>query len=170
MNLDQIIRQYDFNLLYTRALVADLTEKEMTLVPSSGLDNHPAWTIGHMVSGSALLFEDLGGKFDLSKEWSELFLRTGPGDPRKPHPDNDRYPTKAAILEALNAYHERVKSQLKDIETAELEKPFSWRYSEYMPTLFDLITFMCINHEAMHLGQLAAWRRAMNLPSALALL
>ena len=50
----------------------------------------------------------------------------------------------------------------------ELDKKVKWRFSEYMPTMLDLITFMCINHEAMHLSQLAAWRRAMGLPSALA--
>ena len=53
------------------------------------------------------------------------------------------------------------------MDEIKLSENIKWRFSKYMPTALDLIVFMCINHEAMHLGQLAAWRRAMKLPSAL---
>ena len=36
-----------------------------------------------------------------------------------------------------------------------------------LPTLADSTLFMAISHEAMHLGQLAAWRRGQGLPSAM---
>jgi len=52
--------------------------------------------------------------------------------------------------------------QLNDIEKNTLSEPIEWRFSSFMPTLLDLVTFMYINHESMHLGQLAAWRRAMD--------
>ena len=57
---------------------------------------------------------------------------------------------------------------IKNLEESRFTEPATWRFSAHMPTLGDLLYFMCVTHEAMHLGQLAAWRRAMDLPSALA--
>ena len=92
--LKTITNQYDFNLDYAKKLVEDLSNNQMTIIPSNGLDNHPAFTIGHLVSGSALLAEDLGAKFEMPDHWASLFLRKGPGDPRKPDIDKSKYPSK----------------------------------------------------------------------------
>ena len=165
--LKPIINQYDFNLLYAKKLVEDVNDDLMTIMPSSGLENHPAWTIGHLVSGSALLAEDLGAKFEMPDNWADLFLRKGPGDPRKPDPDKSKYPSKELLLNELEQQHNKVKELLKNVDEKQLNENIEWRFDNYMPTILDLISFMCINHEAMHLGQLAAWRRAMNLSSAL---
>lgn len=167
MNIEHIIHQYDFNLLYAKELVRDLTESEMTTIPSSGLENHPAFTLGHLVSGSALLAEDLGGSFVMPEQWKELFLRNGPGDPRKPDPDPAKYPGKKLLLEELVRQHSNVKAILITLDDKKFTERIKWRFSKFMPTVYDLVVFMCINHEAMHLGQLAAWRRAMGKESAL---
>ena len=168
MTIETIINQYDFNLDYAKKLVEDLSNDQMTIIPSNGLDNHPAFTIGHLVSGSALLAEDLGAKFEMPDNWTSLFLRKGPGDPRKPDVDRSKYPSKKLLLNELEHQHNKVKDLLKNVDENKLNENIKWRFSGYMPTLLDIIIFMCINHEAMHLGQLAAWRRAMNLTSALA--
>ena len=76
----------------------------MTVIPSNGLENHPAFTLGHLVSGSALLVEDLGEEFNMPDKWTELFLRKGPGDPRKPDPDKSKYPTKELLLAELEKH------------------------------------------------------------------
>lgn len=165
--LKPIINQYDFNLLYAKKLVEDVNDDQMTIMPSIGLENHPAWTIGHLVSGSALIAEDLGAKFEMPDNWADLFLRNGPGDPRKPDPDKSKYPSKELLLNELEHQHKKVKELLKKIDADKLNENTKWRFGDYMRTLLDVIHFMCINHEASHLGQLAAWRRAMNLPSAL---
>lgn len=165
--LKTIINQYDFNLDYAKKLVEDISNDQMTIIPSNGLDNHPAFTIGHLVSGSALLAEDLGAKFEMPDNWTSLFLRKGPGDPRKPDVDRSKYPSKKLLINELEYQHIKVKDLLKNVDQNKLNENIKWRFSSYMPTLLDIITFMCINHEAMHLGQLAAWRRAMNLTSAL---
>ena len=170
MKVELVINQYDFNLRYAEALVADLEEKLMTSSPSMGLENHPAFTLGHLVSGSALMAEDLGGEFEMPQGWPELFLRKGPGDPRLPLPDRDAYPLKKELLTELDNQHEKVKVLLLGKRSEDLEQKFGWRFGQYMPTMGDLVLFMCVNHEAMHLGQLAAWRRAMGLPSALSTL
>jgi len=167
MIIESIIVQYDFNLKYASALVHDLKEDQMTIIPANGLDNHPAFTLGHLVSGSALLAEDLGAAFEMPEDWVDLFLRKGPGDPRKPNPDKSKYPSKHLLLRELEDQHNKVKNLLNNLDKRKLSESIKWRFSSYMPTLLDIIVFMCVNHEAMHLGQLAAWRRAMGLNSAL---
>lgn len=170
MTIEHIIRQYDFNLKYAKALVQDISDEQMTTVPSKGLDNHPAFTLGHLISGSAMLAEDLSGEFEMPDNWVELFSRKGPGDPRKPDLDTSKYPPKQLLLKELNNQHNKVKQLLVQMNPDDLTGNLSWRFSNHMPTLMDLVFFMCINHEAMHLGQLAAWRRAMGLASGLATL
>ena len=67
-----------------RALVADLTPAQCTEPGGPGLENHPAWTIGHLVSGADILAEDLGLERDMPAEaerihgLSEEFLKDKP--------------------------------------------------------------------------------------------
>lgn len=170
MDIEALIKQYDFNFSYAEALVADLSEEQMTQTPSKGLVNHAAFTLGHLVSGSALVAKTLGEAFSLQEDWKALFLRKGPGDPRIPEKNSELYPSKKELLEELRSKHEVVKGLLRKLEEEKLKTEKNWRYEKYMPHLMDYLLFMCVNHEAMHLGQLAGWRRALGLPSALATL
>lgn len=170
INLDAIIKQYDFNLAYAKELVRDLSNEQMTIVPSAGFENHPAFTLGHLVSGSAMLLEDMGAAFEMRNDWVEIFARKGPRDQTRPDNVVSKYPTKELLLTALEAEHTKVKERLKAMTEENLMANVKWHFDKIMPTLLDLIYFMCITHEAMHLGQLSAWRRAMGLPSALAVL
>ena len=165
--IQEIINQYDFNLAFARKLVEDLTTDQMTTCPSIGFENHPAFTLGHLVTGSALLIEDMGAMYEVPEGWSELFLRNGPGDPTLPTLNKTIYPEKLALLAELEKQHELVKLTLNKLTYLQLNESIKWRFLSFMPKLKDLIVFMCINHEAMHLGQLSAWRRAMRLHSAL---
>ena len=168
MNIEAIIKQYDFNLEYAKTLVNDLSEEQMTMIPAKGLDNHPAWTLGHLVSGSADLARDLGAEFGMPENWEKLFMRQGPGDPKKPDLDKNKYASRQALIDELNNQHDKVKRLLREMPETKLNEPLAWRFSNFMPTLGDIVIFMCINHESMHLGQLAAWRRSMGMGSALA--
>lgn len=165
--LQHIINQYDFNLAFAKQLVQDLSAEQMTVIPAKGLVSHPAFTLGHLVSGSAMTAEDIGGDFKMPDGWKELFLRKGPGDPTLPDEDATKYPGKKELLDELEHQHELVKHHMLLLTPEQLKKPVKWRFHQYMPTILDLLCFMCVNHEAMHLGQLSAWRRAMDLPSAL---
>jgi len=168
MTIETIINQYDFNLEYAKALVQDLKDEQMTTVPALGLENHPAFTLGHLIYGSVDLARDLGAEFEMPDNWADLFVRKGPGDPRKPDLDKTKYPSKYLLITELENQHNKVKQLLTNLEKSTLNEPLTWRFSNIMPTLGDVVTFMCINHESMHLGQLAAWRRAMGMESALA--
>src|ERR1043166_6673693 len=141
----QIIRQYEFNLAYAQELVIDLTDEQMTSYPSSGLENHPAFTLGHLVTGSALMLEDLGTIYSLPSGWMELFTRKGPGDPRVPNPDRKIYPSKKVLLDELEKQHRKIKEVLTDYDRSKLNEPFAWRFSKYFPTLMDLLIFMCVS-------------------------
>ena len=164
----KIINTYNFNLLYAIELVQDVDEKLMTQSPSPGLENHPAFTLGHLVSAAALTSKYLGGPYILNSDWEQLFKRNGPGDPRRPDPNPELYPLKEQLISELTNQHKLVEEQILNLADARFDEPVKWRYQAIMPTLGELLFFMCITHESMHLGQLAGWRRAMDLPSALA--
>lgn len=171
--MEEAIRIYAWNLQYAKALVADLSDAQCTEGGGPGLENHPAWTIGHLVTGSDLLAEDLGLERDLPPGWQELFERRGPGDPRLPDADPGTYPPMRELLAELERQHRRVeriwRRRLDEGGSGShaLSGPCRWRFGDALPTLGDAVGFLAVSHEAMHLGQLAAWRRARGLPSAL---
>jgi len=172
--MESILRLFAWNLQYARALVEGLTASQCTETGGPGLENHPAWTIGHLVTGADILAEDLGLERDLPGGWRELFERRGPGDPRLPAADPASYPLMADLLHELERQHLRVervwreKLEAREEDSPNLADPLTWRYSGALPTLADAALFLAISHEAMHLGQLSAWRRAKGLSSALA--
>ena len=127
--LATIVNQYYFNLEYAKKLVEDLNEEQMTTIPSTGLENHPAFTIGHLVSGSAMIAEELGAKFEMPDNWAELFLRKGPGDPRKPDPDKTKYPSKQLLIDELEHQHNKVKHLLKNVDQNKLNENIKWRFN-----------------------------------------
>lgn len=166
----QIIHQLDFNLAYLKKSVEDVPESQMAIKPGTGLDNHPAFTLGHLVTAYANLMNNLTGEYILADGFKEIFLRNGPGDPTLPNPDAAAYPSKEKMIAELNNQHERLVDHLLRMDEKKLKENFEWRFSSFFPTYLDRIMFLCVNHYAMHLGQLAAWRRAMGFPSALAAL
>jgi hypothetical protein len=163
-----LIRSYQFNLKYAYELVADIDDAMMCTSPGKGFENHPAFTLGHLVTAAALTVKYLGGPYKLQPGWEELFRRKGPGDSRLPELNFGQYPKKDILLAELTQQHQAVEEVITDLDENRFKEPAHWRFDDHMPTLGDLLYFMCVSHEAMHLGQLAAWRRAMNLPSALA--
>lgn len=165
--IEAIIRQYDFNFLYVNALVQDLTEEQMTFVPSKGLLNHPAFTIGHLITGCAMTTRTLGGVAAVPEGWVEIFQRKGPNDQTRPETDASKYPLKADLLTEFARQRDLVKASLLAVDEARLNEEVTWRFTKYMPCRLDLVVFMCITHEQTHIGQLAAWRREMGLPAAL---
>ena len=179
--MESAIRLYVWNLKYAAALVGDLSPAQCTESGGPGLENHPAWTIGHLGNASDMLAEDLGLARDLPEGWQELFERRGPGDPRLPADDLDEYPSMEALMAELERQHVRVETAWREKlagqssmeetkESSELDATLEWRFHNDLPTLGDAVLFFAVSHEAMHLGGLAAWRRARGLPSALATL
>ncbi|MHC4943014.1 MAG: DinB family protein [Planctomycetota bacterium] len=168
--INTILKIYDFNLRYAEKLVVDVSGEMMSRGAGLGMENHPTFTLGHLVMGSAHAAEALGFELDAPEGWAELFDRTGPGDPRIPEHGGTHWPSRTMLLEELKRQHARVEFGLGDADASQLAQSVDWRFNAMMPTVGDLVSFLCTTHESSHLGQLAAWRRAMHLPSALAAL
>ncbi|MGE3801263.1 MAG: DinB family protein [Candidatus Kapaibacterium sp.] len=167
MSLEFINRQLDFNYAFAEELVKDVPEHLMAYSPATGLENHPAFTLGHLAVATAMTIDDLGGEGELPELWNQLFMRKGPGDPTLPDSDIAKYPTKSELLSELRRQHEQLKALLLQRDFSSLSGAFEWRLSKYLPSDLDCTIFMCVAHESMHLGQLSAWRRGVGLPSAL---
>ena len=165
---EQILAAFAWNLRYAEELVSDLTDEAWCEPAGPGLENHPAWTLGHLVSGADMLAEDLGLEREMPPGWRELFERRGPGDPRQPDPDPARYPPIEEVIAELRRQHERIAHRWHEMSDAELAAPLEWRFDGEFPTTGGAALFLAVTHEALHIGQLAAWRRARGLPSALA--
>ncbi len=167
-NRDQILRPYRFNLNYAKDLVVDVTDDQLYYSPGPGLENHPGFTLGHLVTASAMVAEDLGESYDVPDVWDDLFRRNGPGDPRLPESKSINLPSKLMLLEELEHKHALVEDRVRMLDDDRFDRPVEWRFENYFPTVGDMLNFMCISHEAMHLAQVAAWRRACGLESSLA--
>ena len=149
---------YRANVAHVTALVSDLTDEQMVQQPH-GLVNHPTWTLGHLAAVSHVVAMVLGSESTFPEEWTELFNAAG-GVPRGG--DISAFPSKDRLLAELTAQHTRVAEAMANADPAFLagEHP-SEKMRKRFPTIGDFVTYLTSAHEANHIGQLAAWRRAM---------
>ncbi len=160
--LRSVLHNYAFNLSYTQMLYGDLPDERMAEQPA-GIANHPAWTLGHLVVASTFGVRLAGGQPELPEGWMEKFGRGS-----TPTGDRAAYPSKAEMLGGLEALHEQVSTALANADPALLRQPTpDEEFRQLMPTIGDGLTYLLVSHEATHLGQICAWRRAIGLPSVL---
>ena len=98
---DHLAYLYGFNLQYAEKLVKDVSAEQMAAQPG-GVVNHPAWTLGHLVTSADHLGQLLGLDSRLPDGWGETFKTGG-----EPSGDAAAYPTKEALLDALRQQHAR---------------------------------------------------------------
>jgi hypothetical protein len=124
----------------------------------------PAFYMGHLAIYPARAL-DLLGRSDLAianpAGWDERFkagVEAKPGD----------YPSKDAIMAHFMAGYRAVAKALETApdEAFDRENPAEGRFKEMFPTVGGAVTFLCIGHMQMHLGQVSTWRRVMGLGSA----
>ena len=94
--------------------------------------------------------------------WDEM----GPGDRRLPEIGDDA-PSKEELLDELRRQHDCVVQTLQETPEDVFGVVHEWKLSHHLPRTADIVMFQCL-HEMLHLGQLASWRRAMQLPAAMA--
>jgi hypothetical protein len=63
---------FDRTAAYIRAPVTDLSDEEMFLQPS-GVPNHAAWTVGHLIYSCQAIAGELGVTPWLPDDWAFLF-------------------------------------------------------------------------------------------------
>jgi uncharacterized damage-inducible protein DinB len=159
--LDHVTYLYGFNLRRAGRLVKDVPAEQMAAQPG-GVINHPAWCLGHLVDAANNLGQLLGLESNLPEGWSETFKTGG-----EPSGEVSAYPTKEEMLGALHEQHARNTEGVRAMDVSRFAEPHpDEERRKYFPTLGDHIVFMMTSHEMAHLGQIAAWRRAMGLGSA----
>lgn len=168
MDLDPLLQQYRWNLAYAEALTHDVPEELWARGGGPGLENHPAWTVGHLITGSALVAADLGADPALPDNWRELFERRGPNDTRRPDMGDGLYPSRTELMPVLARMHRLVSKALRAAPESWFATEEAWRFDGYLPTNAATTLFMLVAHENVHLGQLGCWRRRFDLPSAMA--
>jgi|GEM_PF-233078 len=166
--INLIEKSLHFNEEHLKLLVEDVSEEQMSICPAKGIENHPAWTIGHLCDASEMSCELLGDSNQMPEAWIEVFRRTGPGDSTIPPTDRKLYPSKEALLNKLIESHQRQIVLLKNAKPDLLQEKVDWSYSSMFSTKIELLHFMATWHEANHIAQITVWRRAMGLPPSLA--
>ena len=155
-----LLKTYDRNLAYAHRLVADVPEEKMAVQPAPGM-NHPAWVLGHLVVVGDMVAGLLGQGPSAPESWEPIF-----GNSSKPSADASAYPTKAELVAAL----EENSARLAEIVAATPPETFGMplpkeEYRKHFPTIGDAVMYLLTFHDAVHLGQLSAWRRVQGMPS-----
>jgi uncharacterized damage-inducible protein DinB len=156
--LQHVLHTYGMNLGFAKRLVGDLSDDQMCAQPH-GVVNHPTWSLGHLAVAADAAGGVLGLISELPAGWAETFKTGG-----TPSPDKRLFPRKDEVLGVLEAQHARVARALSDADPAALARPHpNEKRRSHFPTVGDFAIFLMTAHEMDHLGQIAAWRRAMGL-------
>lgn len=158
--IQHLLFVYGMNLTRAGQLVADLSEDQMAERPP-GMVIHPAWSLGHLGATSDGLAGMLGLPSTFPDEWRDGARMGG-----LPSTDAADFPAKEQLLEQLREQHERVAAAMAEADAEQLRQPAPERMRARFPTVGDFAVAMMTTHEANHLGQVAAWRRAMGLEPA----
>ncbi len=143
---DLVLPTYNFNLTYAQKLAADVPD-------------HPAFVLGHLAWASDNGLKVLGQEPALTAGWKELVIMGA-----KPLADRSRYPAKDVLLKALENAHARLASAVATVAPETFAQPAPERMRARFPTVGNMLVGLMTAHEASHLGQFSAWRRAMGFP------
>lgn len=156
-----ILRSWSYQRDYAVKLVADLSEADMVSQPVPGVVmNHPAWVYGHCGVYPPVLAAMLEGKA------FEDPIKHRYGRDSRPTPNRADYPSKTEILGGFLAGHDRLAEVLGRVDPGVLARPIPLeRWKQRFPTIADAVAHLMLEHEAGHLGQVSAWRRAGGRPA-----
>ena len=158
---------YHMLLDYTERLTADLTDGQLSQRPAGNV-TPPVWLLGHMAIAAPYALGLLGredrGDY-IPAAWAENF---GPGTTPLEYQAGFEPPSLDELHAAIRTGHERVEAALDaaDFDALNLGDPNPIEFlREPFPTKWDFLAHLLTTHDAIHLGQLSAWRRAAGLPA-----
>ncbi len=157
------LKVYALMLDYLKRLVADIDDGQIAKQPSPGI-NTPLWILGHLAISTDYAAQMLGGKPNCPKEWVEQY-----GPKSKPIADQQPRPTKADLVEAIEAGHQQVTELAKSANAESMSRMHTLDIGvlkEFCPKVGDLVSHLMTSHPGIHAGQLSAWRRQMGLAPA----
>ena len=146
--------QYRFLKTYGEGLLAGLDPAD-AYTPVQPGGHHPAWILGHLTFSGLGAVQLLGGD---ASGFEEAQARFGIGSQPEAAPASDDF---AAIRAGWNEAHARVETAVSNTGADRLAAPNPReRMAAAFPTIGDMVGFLLTGHEAVHLGQLSAWRRS----------
>lgn len=155
------LRLYEFLGGYARLLTADLTDDQLTDQPSPGV-NPPLWILGHLSVVADGGLKLLGASRLRPLTWHRDFGRGS-----VPGRHQIAVPTKGELLDAYGESHAALSRAVAAAPTEFADRPNQTGILPQLDTLGDLLAHILTTHEALHLGQLSAWRRQSGLPGVL---
>jgi len=124
-----------------------------------GQVNSPAWQAAHLLEGVAGAARLLGGELE-TPAWIRSCARGS-----TPPTDRSAFPPRQEMIDVAKRYFgqamERLATATSEQMRQEMPDP---RIRPLLPTVGDAVVFLLTAHAAMHIGQIAAWRRAHGLP------
>ncbi len=160
---DNLLNVYRLCHAYGRKLAEDIPDERLAEQPLPGM-NHPAWILGHLAFVGFRGEWLLTGREGWPVGYAELFA---PGTACET--DRSRYPSLVELLDAFDASHAALDAAVTaaDDERWAAPNPGPGYLRQLLPNLGDMVAHIMSTHEATHLGQLSAWRRAAGMPGVL---
>ena len=149
---------------YAARLVADLSDADMTSQPVEGVVmNHPAWVFSHLALYPPTLSAILRGARE--GEFADP-IKSPYGKDSKPLGDASAYDKKDALMARFFDGHDELAAVLGEVDRSILAAPIPLkRWEKRFPRVADALVHLMLDHEAGHLGQISAWRRAGRRPA-----
>lgn len=149
---------------YADKLVQTIPAEKFSHMPRADL-NSPGFCIGHLALYASAVAGMLGNK-DLGDPpvgYQDLFKH---GSPCVDRPG--LYPPKDALIAEFTKGWSKVADILLGVDEAVFAQtnPMT-QMADKLPTVGAMVAFMSLAHNQMHLGQISAWRRVMDLGSAM---
>ncbi len=155
--VDSLLADWALNKDYGLKLVADLAPEQMVKQPHPGM-NHPAWILSHLHAYHPVAMELVSGRTPADPLDHKYGMKSSPVA------DTAAYLDKDALIEAFAQGHDDVTDAMKDAGESVLLSPMPVeRWKQRFPKVGSILPYLMSRHEALHLGQLSAWRRAMGL-------
>jgi hypothetical protein len=156
-----ILRSWQYQRDYAVKLVADLSDADMVSQPIPGIVmNHPAWVFGHCGIYPPVLAAML------DEQPFEDPIKHRYGRDSRPSSNRADYPPKDTIVADFLAGHDHLAAVLGRVDPAVFARPIPLeRWRQRFPTIADAVAHLMLEHEAGHLGQVSAWRRAGRRPA-----
>jgi hypothetical protein len=155
---------------YAESLLKDVKSEQfsrLAVVNGRTIEsNHPAFAYGHLsLYGPRILRQFGQAGPEVPEGYEALFSQHAKC---VDDPDGMIYPPMAEITAAYFDGYRSALSLLRWLpdEALQAANPMGGRMTELFPTLGSLHAFYCGGHMMLHLGQVSAWRRMMDLGAA----
>jgi hypothetical protein len=146
---------------YVQRLTADLSDADMVSQPVPGITmNHPAWVLSHCGIYPPVIAAILEGRS------FEDPIKHKFGRESRPSTNPADYPKKEALLAEFFAGQDKLAEVLARTDLDVFTRPIPLeRWKARFPVIADVVFYLMLDHQAGHLGQISAWRRAGGRPA-----